>query len=213
MTDKLTVYNKASIHLVERPLVSLTEGRESRRVFDSQWNDAVLYCLGQGLWRFAKRTVSIDASTTVTPAFGYLNAFLIPDDWIRTVTSSSAAQMDIPSLDVKEEAGYWYANCNPLYVAYISSDPLYGLNLGKWPGTFTDYVALRLALQSFGAIPGKDSELKDRLQKDERLAKRNAKGSDAMNDPPGQAPLSMLVRSRMGGVGFGRFFGGSGENG
>lgn len=213
MTDKLSVYNKTLIHLVESPLSSLTEPRAARRTLDSQWNETVAYCLAQGLWRFAKRSVQIDPSSTVTPAFGFLNAFLIPDDWVRTITSAAAAQMDIPSLDVKEEAGYWYANCNPLYVSYVSADPLYGLNLGKWPANFTDYVSLRLATQSFGAIPGKDAELSDRLERKEAKAKRNAKGSDAMNDPPGQTPLSMLVRSRLGGIGYGRGFGGSREDG
>jgi hypothetical protein len=204
MTDKLSVFNKTLLLLIERPLVNLSINCEQKRVLDSQWDDVVGYCLAQGLWRFAKRAVSIDASTTVAPEFGYLNAFTIPNDWVRTVTSSANPQLDPPLLDVREEAGYWYANCTPLYVSYVSSDPLYGLNLGAWPANFTDYAAL--------GLPGKDTEVLEGIKRDEKVAKRNAKGSDAMNDPPGVAPMSMLARSRLGGIGFGRG-GGSRENG
>lgn len=213
MTDKLSVYNKTLLLLIERPLVNLSLNVEAKRVLDSQWDETVKYCLGGGLFRFAKRSVTIDASSTVVPAFGYLNAFKIPDDWVRTVTASANAQMDSPNQDLREEAGYWYANCDPLYVSYISTDPLYGLDLGKWPPMFTDYVSIRLARQCFGGLPGKDTELLEGIKRDEKLAKRQAKGSDAMNDPPGQAPTSMLVRSRLGGIGFGRGIGGSRENG
>lgn len=212
MTSKLAVYNKTLVLLVERPLLQLSEPREAKRVLDSQWDEAVAYCLAQGLWRFAKRAVAIDASSTVTPAFGLLNAFTIPDDWVRTVTTSANPTLDMPAMEAREESGYWYANCDPLYASYVSADPLYGLDLGKWPANFTDYVAIRLANQSFGGIPSKDAELADRLERKEKIAKRNAKGSDAMNDPPGQAPVSQLVRSRLGGIGYNRGFGGR-ENG
>lgn len=212
MTDKLTVYNKTLLLLLERPMVNLSINNEQKRVLDSQWDDVVGYCLSQGLWRFAKRTVQIDASSTVAPAFGFLNAFNIPDDWVRTVTGSANAQLDPPLLDMKEEAGYWYANSTPLYVAYVSDDPLYGMDLGKWPPAFTDYVAHRHARQCFGGLPGKDTDLLEGIKRDEKVAKRNAKGNDAMNDPPGQAPMSLLTRSRLGGVGFGRIGGGR-ENG
>jgi len=210
VATKLGVYNKACVHIEERVLASLTEQCERKRVFDALWDDVVAYCLGQGLFRFAKRSISIDASSTVTPAFGWDNAFTIPDDWMRTVVVSAAPQLDPPLLQYAEEAGYWYANATPLYVSYVSKDPLYGLNLGAWPQNFTEYVGYRLAQQSCGRITGK-GDLADKLQLKEDKARRNAKGTDAMNDPPGLPPVPFLVRSRRGAFGPGGLRFGSGE--
>jgi hypothetical protein len=41
--------------------------------------------------------------------------------------------LDPPLLQVSEETGYWYTNITPIYVQYNSNDPLYGMDLGKWP--------------------------------------------------------------------------------
>lgn len=208
-TDQLMLYNKALTHLGERRLASLTEQREPRRVLDGLIGDVAGYCLGQGLWRFAKRVSQIDASVNLTPAFGFNNAFAIPNDWVRTVVLSTAPQLDPPLLQYFEEAGFWYANATPIYVSYVSNDPSYGGNLGAWPASFSEYVGYRLAQQACLRLPGK-ADLSDGLEKKETKAKRNAKGLDAMNDPPGLPPVPYLVRARRGAFGPGGLWSGSG---
>lgn len=205
MADKLSIYNRACIHIEERQLASLTEACERRRVFDTLWNDVVGYCLAQGLWRFAKRVVQMDPSASIQPSFGYTSAYPIPDDWVCTVVISSVPELDPPLLQYNEETGYWFANCNPLFASFISKDPAYGMNLAGWPATFTEYVGLRLGKLSCGRIAGK-ADLAEGLQRLEDKERRNAKGRDAMNDPPGIPPMSMLARSRRGSFG-GGFFG------
>jgi hypothetical protein len=200
MTDKLTLYNLALGHLAEGRLKSLTENREPRRVLDDYWDQEVAYCLERKLWNFAYRAVQIDASNTVTPGFGFLFAFVIPDDWIRTRSFSAVPTFDPPLIQMKEEAGYWYTNITPVFVQYNSNDPLYGMNLGEWPATFTDYVALRLALRTCKRITGK-AELLDGptgLVAQEKRAATVAAANCAMNDPVGFAPMSSWVRSRRG---------------
>jgi len=210
MANKLGVYNKALVHIEERTLASLAEQREPRRVFDALWDDVVAYCLSQGLFRFAKRVVLIEASDSIVPSFGYTCAFTIPDDWVRTVVISAAPQLDPPLLQYSEETGYWFANATPLYVSYISNDAKVGLDLSNWPATFTEYVAYRLAAQSARRLTGK-KDLADDLDAKEIKAKRNTKGIDAMNDPPGLPPVPYLVRSRRGVFGPGGLRFGSGE--
>ena len=78
MTTQLFIYNEALGHLGERQLASLAEPREPRRVLDSYWSDVVGFCLSQGLWKFAKRTVQIDNDASVTPQFGFNYCFPIP---------------------------------------------------------------------------------------------------------------------------------------
>jgi hypothetical protein len=212
VADKLSSYNNALILLEERRLATLSEQREPKRVLDALWDNNVAYCLSQGLWRFAKRVAVIDASTAVVPAFGYLYGFKLPDDWVRTVVISTAPTLDPPLLQYNEETGYVYANASPLYVSYISNDVRYGLNIGAWPPTFTDYVEHRLAWRASGRLAGKD-QLKADLERQQMKAKRNAKAIDAMNDPPGLPPLPFLVRARRGAFGRGGLgMGSAGEN-
>jgi hypothetical protein len=204
VTDKLTQYNLALGHLRERRVASLSENREPRRVLDSFWDQVTAETLEAGFWKFIKRSVSIDASSTVEPSFGYLYAFAIPNDWIRTVQISADEMFDNPLLQMKEEAGYWYANITPLYASYNSNDPLYGMDLGAWPATFAKYHALELASQTCSRITGSETLLNgpegitSRLKK----AKKDSLGKDAMNDPPGFAPMGTWAKSRRGYVGW-----------
>ena len=152
------------------------------------------------------RAVLIDASTTLTPGFGYLYAFTIPDDWIRTRLLSASETFNPPLLDVKEEAGYWYANVTPIYVQYNSRAVLYGLDLGAWPASFADYVARRLARQACVRITGSSSMLQgpDGLIRQEQKACNVAAANCAMNEAVGFAPQGSWVRARRGGSGLDR---------
>jgi hypothetical protein len=200
MADKLSLYNLALGHLQERRLKSLAEEREPRRVLDDYWDQVAAYCLERKFWNFIYRTVAIDASSTVVPAFGYLYAFTIPIDWIRTRKISGVETLDPPLLQYVEEAGYWYANITPIYVQYNSRDPLYGLNLGAWPASFTDYVALRLASQSCKRITGKKDLLEgpDGLLTQEKKAYMVASANCAMNEAIGFRPQGSWTRARRG---------------
>jgi hypothetical protein len=198
VTDKLTLYNLALGHLGERRLASLAEPREPRRVLDDYWDSVVGYCLERKLWNFMLRVISIDASSTVTPAFGYVYAFKIPADRIRTVLVSTQPQLNPPLNDYKEETGYWYANATPLFVGYSSNDPLYGMDLGAWTSSFEKYVGLALAVASCTRIRNSDELLRgpDGLLKREMREYKVAAANSAMNNPVGFAPTSSWVRSR-----------------
>jgi hypothetical protein len=117
MTTQLFVYNEALGLLGERRLATSSENREPRRVLDSYWPDVTGYCLGQGLWRFAKRAIQIDNDASLTPQWGFNYCFLIPSDRVRTIVISTSPNLDPPLLQYNEEAGYWYANLTPIYVA------------------------------------------------------------------------------------------------
>lgn len=202
MTDKLKVYNLALFHLHERRLASLTEAREPRRVLDDIWDHVVQLCLEEAQWNFMLRAVKIDASSTVTPGFGWTYAFAIPDDWLRTTIVSSDPTFSPPLLDFTEESGYWFADSTPLYVKYQSNDPLYGLDLGSWTANFTGYVAYQLAEYACGKLSGKDELLQGPAGITRRLktARIKAKSNDAMNLGPREMPSGTWVNSRRGGV-------------
>lgn len=195
--DKLGIYNLALGHMRERRLASLAEAREPRRVLDDNWDFVVASCLEEGLWNFCDRTVLLDADPNIAPAFGFTSAFAKPDDWVRTEVVSTSETLDPPLLQYVDEAGYWYANFSPLYVKFISNDPQYGMDLSRWPASFVDFVALRLAKVTAPRIVN-NNETTALIEKREVRAMRNAKAKDALNQPPGFPPVSTWVRARRG---------------
>src|SRR5262245_45959082 len=75
MASKLGVYNSTFLHLGERSIAGLTEDAEPKRDLDEIWNDGILYCLQQGLWNFAKRTIEGSVVASISPPFGEQFAF------------------------------------------------------------------------------------------------------------------------------------------
>lgn len=199
MAAKLAVYNDALSQLGERKLASLSEARPPRYYLDDHWDEGLRYCLEQGLWNFALRTVQLDSSASIGPEFGFTYAFEKPDDWIRTAQMSAGERLDPPLLQVSEEGGYWYADIDPLYVQYVSDSVSYGLDLSRWPSTFTTYVATYLARKIASNLTGSEEKI-DRLVKMEKRARMDARAKDALNQPIGFAPTGTWARSRGSGI-------------
>jgi hypothetical protein len=141
MTTKLDVFNGALLICGERFLASLTEEREPRRLLDRVWSaNGVKTCLEMGQWNFAMRSIQIDYDPSVQPSFGYNRAFSKPDDWVLTSGVWEDEFMRQPLTRYWDEANYWYSDLDTIFVRYVSSDTLYGLNLNKWPESFREYV-------------------------------------------------------------------------
>lgn len=200
MSTKLGAYNEALRILGERRLSSLTETRDHRYHLDDAYDRVLAYCLEQGFWNFAMRSVQIDASGSLDPAFGFTFAFEKPSDWVRTYIVSESDRLDCWPGVFTDEAGIWYADSDPLWAKYVSNDATYGANLGNWPETFGHYVACRLAVETCPSISSGSSEKLDMATKRERRAKADARAKDAMNEPPGFPPMGTWARSRISGA-------------
>ena len=203
MTTQLSLYNDALIHIGERPLVALTDNTEPRRVLDQVWNNgARKFCLEQGHWKFAHRSVKLDYSLIITPTNGYSRAFTKPADFVRLSKMCADEFLESPLVDYNDEAGVWYANLDNIYVQYVSNDSAYGYDLALWPETFTLYVGLYLAWRSGTRI----SATVDRglLRADLTEAKLNALSKDAVSGPTQFLPTGGWTQARLGGGGQGR---------
>ena len=199
MADKLQVYNGALLHLGATTLATLTEERKSRRVLDTIWAaGAVRYCLEQGYWNFATRTIKIEATPSLEPDFGYRYAFTKPLDFVRLVSISLDEYLTIPLNNFSDEDSYWFANCDVLYVSYVSDDVNYGASLGNWTETFTRFVELYLASRSSASITH-DSTIVSKVEKLYKDALSTAKTKDATNQGAKETPLGKLARARLGG--------------
>ena len=199
-SSKLSIYNDAMLHIGQERLASLSEASAARYALDDAYDGVLAYCLEQTPWKFARRTVSIDYSTTVAPSFGFTYAFDKPDDYIRTL-KMAANESFVPVMigdEVADEQAYWFANVQTIYVQYLSNDVTYGGDVAAWPQVFADYVGRRLANRVCMRITG--SQPTGDMHKLEQMSLSGARSKDAMNDPIKFPPRGTWVRSRSSGI-------------
>lgn len=198
-TNQLALYKIACRALGERSVASLSESTEIRRLLDEVWDSgdgATRFFLEQGLWNHAMRAVSIDASSSVTPAFGLTNAFDIPSDFVRLSSISASEYFSEPLLDYREDTNYWYSNSDPIYVEYVSDDTSYGGDLSRWPETFVLWAGYWLATQVAPALKN-DMDMQV-LERRERQLLKDARSKDAQKDPTRFIPIQSWNRARFG---------------
>ena len=199
--SKLSIFNGALTKwLGERKLASLSEARESRRILDDIWDDDfIASCLEAGEWNFAARSAALDYSTTTEPPFGYIRAFEKPEDWKRSITVAEDPYFRWPSRKYSDEAGFWFADVDILYVKYVSDDAAYGSDFSLWPASFTHWVEVHLAFLACERLTQSESKKLMLEKKDSRLFNK-AISIDAMNDPVPSPPNGTWVNARLRGT-------------
>lgn len=210
MASKLLLFNAALLLVAERKLASLTENREPRRLLDDVFDGgAVKTCLEAGFWNFGTRAIKIEFDPSTAPDFGFTRAFVKPSDWVRTAVVSASPYFDPPfkGHQFSDEAGFWFADIDTLYVKMVSDGADYGGDLGAWPESFARYFETYLAGRIAWKITrdkGTVNAIKDELK---RLLK-GATAKDAMNEGTAFPPEGNWTRARRG-RGLGRRDGGS----
>lgn len=193
--SRLSIYNAALRYLEERKLASLTENREPRRYMDDEFSENNLFCISQGNWNFAMRLVRLEASETQIPNFGPAFAFPKPIDWNHTFQIADNESFNPLLRDWTDQHGFWYADITPIYVAYTSQDPNYGLNMGMWTPPFIEYVAARLAWLCAPRLKQNDAKV-ERIEKIMEKTKAKAINKDSQDLPPGSLSYGTWVQSR-----------------
>ena len=200
MADRLSLYNDSLMYCGERSLSSLTEDREPRRLLDQVWSaNLVNRVLEDAQWHFAMRADAFDPDTAITAQFGYANAFTKPDDWILTCGVCEDEFFRVPCNLYVDESAYWYSDLNILYVRYVSNDVAYGGDLGKWPQSFADFVALHMATRIIIKLSESQEKFKELIQWREK-ALRLAKNKAAMAEPTMFAAKGSWSRARTRGT-------------
>lgn len=198
MTSKLSIYQGACAAIGSRKLASLTEERLTRRELDGVFSrGGIRTCLKQGQWNFAMRTARLDYSTSVEPDFGLRRAFDKPTDWVRTCGVASDENFKSPLTEYVDEAAFWYADLDEIYVRFVSDDTDYGMDYSKWPEDFARYVEAWFGLQIHDRVvnnANKKEQLKDEVEK---LLKA-AKARDAMDEAAAFLPPGSWSSARRG---------------
>lgn len=192
------VYAGALTLIKQRYAKPIGDSKMLRQTLDTEYTKSVHYLLEQGLWNFAQRTYAIDASTDVEPAFGYQNAFEKPTDYVRLVAISDNEDL-WPTLDNYDDSGdIWSADCDPLYVTFISDHTSTGWAMSRWPATFLKAVEHDLAIRIAGTLPDISANALALLADQAKRALSDARSKDAMNQPVMRPPPGRLTRARVG---------------
>lgn len=154
-TSRLEIYNGALLLVGERKITGLTVVEEGRYLLDEVWNGrGVEYCLSKGQWMFAMRAAQFTYDTSFTAPFGYTYRFTKPTDWMLTSAVCSDAYFNTPLTRYTDEAGFWFADIQDIYVKYVSNDTEYGFDYSLWPEPFTEYVKTYFASRICHKLPG-----------------------------------------------------------
>lgn len=196
MATQLSLYNEALRLCGERKLASLSEDREPRRLLDGVWDaGAIKFCLEEGQWNFAMRSSKLAYSSSIEPSFGLRYAFVKPDDFVHISALTSDEYFNSPLLQYTEEAGFWFADIDEIYIKYVSNDDAYGNDLSLWPESFTRYVSAYMASEIVERLTQSEAQLEKVLKAyDKRLIK--ARSKDAMAGPTQFLPTGSWVRAR-----------------
>lgn len=195
---QLSLYNGALRVLGERPLASLTVNEEPRYLLDAVWSDDLFRTvLNEGLWNFAARTVQLTADPSVATQFGYLFAFAVPDDYVRTMGLSGDEFLRYPLTRYIQENGEIYADLDTIYFRYVSDSTSFGGDLSKWPPSFTRFVQAHMALEIAPNLTGAKASVGD-VEKTRKTRLTEARSRDAMNEAAAFMPSGSWTRSRSG---------------
>lgn len=202
MTSRLALYNGALQIIGERHLASLTEDREPRYLLDDVWNNGgVRFCLEQGNWRFASRSVRLDYDPAIAPEFGYRRAFAKATDWVNTVAVCQDEFYRVPLIRYKDEAGYLFADLDEIFCTYISDDASFGQNLATWPESFREYVETHFAGKIVRKLTAEERKVDQILHPRSGAlvrALRNAKNKTAQLDGTKFLAQGSWTRARQG---------------
>ena len=203
MASKLRLFNGALAEIGHRRVVDTGEAVEAGRELVAVYDQVVDECLSVGDWNFAVESVKLAADTGVTPNFGFTEVFAKPSDWIRTVAVSEDEYFSFPLLHYYDDVNFWSSDNTPIYVRYVSNDTGMGLELTRWPPSFSRYVELELASRVCYRLT-QNSSLLERIEKRRDMARKRALNEDAINEPqPKFFPPGSWTQSRAGRIGRG----------
>lgn len=188
MTDQLSLYNGSLLLIGCRRLASLTEDVENRYIMDDIWDGGIRqYCLEQGLWNHAIRTVSLTYSPSITGSFGYRYAFDKPLDLVRIAGMWQDEYMTMPILSYQDDIAYWWCELQTIYIRYVSNDPTAGYDLSKWPDSFIRYFQHEMAYLALPRVKDSTAETDD-FEKRLIKARTRSKSIDAQKESPNFLP-------------------------
>lgn len=186
--DYLLQTNEESVSNIDSPTTT-TE------VICKRWYDEVRRAvLRKHPWNFAKKRVVLTQAAT-TPAFGYSNAYNLPNDFLRVLTLQNSNTFDpYFSTDYEIEGGQILTNGDTdetLNLSYIWDFT----NVGKMDALFIDLLAIELALRMAYKFTSSSTRAKE-LFEIRAVKLSEATSIDGQERPPKRVERSRALTAR-----------------
>lgn len=180
----LKICNDALLLLGEKPIDTMDEESDTAALCNGLYIPTLESVLRSHMWNFAKKRIIL-SPLEEKPVFGFQNKFLMPSDWIRTISIS-----EYPN-HYEIEAGHILADSNEVRLHYIFRNE----NISTWDSAFKEVVVLTLAAKMAVPVTQSAAFAQD-LQSQARQALRSAKSINGQETPPDKLQGSPLYWSR-----------------
>lgn len=196
MADYVTIANLALSKIGEDDQIrDPDQDSHAARTVRAVWDQIRRAVLRAHPWNFALKRFECAARTGAVP-HPWENAFPLPSDCVRLIEVLDPASVrDTYELEGRELLA---DTAGPVFIRYVSDITETAL----WDDLFVEAFACRLAFQIADRITG-DRGRKDDCWQAYRFALREAKGTDARENPPIPFPDSSWVTARYGAAGTG----------
>ena len=144
-------------------------------------------------WNFATQRIQLSKLAT-DPAFGFDNAFVLPSDWLRTVSvhpSDSSHYNTFYREELLDMMKVIVTSATDLYMRYIARV----IDVNLWSADFRRAMSTALARDLAIPVSGSRS-LRDDYKKEHRQDMGRAKSADAMGSSPEQVPPGTWITRR-----------------
>lgn len=195
MPSQTGIINDALRAIGGTRITSISDGSANGNIATDLWDDAVDALLRAHTWNFATRRIQLARSATL-PVFEYDYAYVLPADWIRTISVHDNDD-GFGTITWREEinAGQraLLANEENVYLRYVARVT----DTNVWAVDFVSAFTAQLA--SLMAVPvAKSVSLAEKWEKEAGKRLRRARSTDALGASPESRPLGSWVTSREG---------------
>lgn len=195
MPSETDLANVALRHIGGTRITSFTDGSKNANAVNDIYVSVRDGLLAKHNWNFATQRVELARSATV-PAFEFDYGYVLPSDWIRTISvhdnDAGAGSMEF-RVETNGTERVIVASRENVFLRYVAriTDP------NMWP---TDFIsALEYALARALAIPVANSNtLSDSMAGHARAQLGAAKSADAIGASPERRPAGSWVGARGG---------------
>ena len=192
-TSDVDIANVALRLLKAQRISSLTDGTKNANVVNDIFTEIRESLLGDHNWGFATKRVKLARSST-TPVFDFDYGYVLPSDWLRTVSvhDNDAGTGTIEYQEEElEDQGVLMASVEDVYLVYIYkvTDP------NRMSAACRKAFAYELAV-SMPGINNISATREAELRREARKALRKAKSKDGMGSTQPRRPQGTWRNSR-----------------
>lgn len=190
-TAPVDICSLAMEYLSDQAVTDVDDPKTTPEAICARWYDMVRRSLlRQHPWNFAIKRISL-ARETVSPVYGYTDAYVLPNDWVRHIEILTTSLAEISDFEIEDGKLLCSNSAGALYVRYIYD----ARQVAKFDALFVDVLALELAKRICRKITG-SNDLISGLNEVLKDLRSDAFTVDGQERPPVRVETSKWRQAR-----------------